>query len=168
MNNERATVNRIIIPAFIVAAVFAATAMVLPDSALAQTTLVIRIGSPNPAPVRPTAPINNLKELSWALARCWRPPRIDPERQPVDVAFQVSFMRSGVLFGKPQFVDFGREVTQEQRTRYYLAIAQALDLCSQMPFTDSMGDAVAGRLFRITFVDLRNRQQAVLSGENQR
>jgi len=66
----------------------------------------------------------------------------------------------GELFGKPRIVEFARPVTPEERGRYYAAVAEAIDRCSQMPFTEQMGGAVAGRVFRVNFIDMRNRKQA--------
>ena len=122
--------------------------------------LQIEIRRTNSHPVRPTEPVNDLQELSAAFAGCWSPPPVDPQRQPVDLTFQVSFKRSGELFGKPRTVQFARQVTQEERERYYRAVAEAVERCSKMPFTDSMGGAVAGRTFRVNFIDARNRKQA--------
>lgn len=145
----------------VVAAVFGAGAVACPVSVLAQgMILAIEIRDQNNNPVRPKAPINNLQELSQALAACWSPPPADTSRRPVDLTFQVSFKRSGELFGKPRTVQFAREVTPQERDRYYLAVAEAVERCSQMPFTDSMGNAVAGRTFRVNFIDARNRKQA--------
>ena len=50
------------------------------------------------------------------------------------------------------------ELTPEERERYDKAVAEAVERCSQMPFMDSMGGAVAGRTFRVNFVDERNRK----------
>ena len=142
-------------------AVAALAGLFAAEIALAQrTTLAIEIRGTNANPARPTAPVNNLQELSAALAACWSPPPADRERGPVDVIFQVSFKRSGELFGKPRIVEFVRPVTPEERGRYYAAVAEAIDRCSQMPFTEKMGGAVAGRVFRVNFIDLRNSKQA--------
>lgn len=130
------------------------------STARAQTGLSIEIRSQNNEPVRPTAPINNLQDLMQAFAGCWSPPPLDTSRQPVDLTFQVSFKRSGELFGKPRAIQFAREITPEERSRYYQAVAEAVERCSQMPFTDSMGGAVAGRTFRVNFIDARTRKQA--------
>ena len=131
------------------------------DAAVAQrTTLQILIRGTNANPARPAAPVNTLRELSAAFAACWSPPPADGERGPIDVIFQVSFKRSGELFGKPRIVEFVRPVTPEERGRYYAAVAEAIDRCSQMPFTEQMGGAVAGRVFRVNFIDARNRKQA--------
>ena len=142
-------------------AVAALAGLFAAEIALAQrTTLSILIRGTNANPARPTAPVNNLQELSAALAACWSPPPADRERGPVDVIFQVSFKRSGELFGKPRIVEFARPVTPEERGRYYAAVAEAIDRCSQMPFTEAMGGAIAGRVFRVNFIDLRNSKQA--------
>lgn len=121
--------------------------------------LQISIFRPNPRPERPTAPVNNLQELMGAIKGCWSPPPADDNRQPLDLNFTISFKRSGELFGKPRAVIFARPVSDEERQLYYTAVAEAVDRCSQMPFTDTMGGAVAGRTFQIRFIDMRNRKQ---------
>ncbi|HKS61813.1 MAG TPA: hypothetical protein VJT13_08955 [Xanthobacteraceae bacterium] len=98
-----------------------------------------------------------------AFAECWSPPPLDQGRQPLDLTFQVSFKRSGELFGKPRVVNFARPVTDEERQLYYAAVAEAVDRCAPMPFTDSMGGAVAGRPFRVNFIDRRNSRKAEVS-----
>jgi hypothetical protein len=136
-------------------------AALAPGAALAQGMLLwIEIGRDNPRPVRPSAPIHNLQGLSDALRRCWSPPPADPAKGEIDVTFSISFKRSGELFGKPKVVTFAQPVTDEQRGRYYTAVAEALDLCSRLPFTDQMGGAVAGRVFRVNFLDKRNSRKA--------
>ena len=124
------------------------------------TILSIEIRGTNVNPTRPKAPVNNLQELMAAFAGCWSPPPLDRARQPVDLTFQVSFKRSGELFGKPRTIQFARPIAPEERERYYTAVAEAVDRCSQMPFTDSMGGAVAGRTFRVNFIDRRNSRKA--------
>ena len=100
--------------------------------------------------------MDNLRNSWRRWGACWSPPPRDRSRQPLDVTFQVSFKRSGELFGKPRAINFAREVTPEERQRYYQAVAEAIDRCSQMPFTNSMGGAVAGRPFRVNFLDRRD------------
>ncbi len=152
------------IPGIIAAALLGAAAVAFPGTVFAQGTILsIEIRGQNGNPVRPTAPINNLQDLSQAFARCWSPPPVDTARQPVDLTFQVSFKRSGELFGKPRAIQFAREIMPEERERYYQAVAEAVERCSQMPFTDSMGGAIAGRTFRVNFIDARNRKQAEVS-----
>jgi hypothetical protein len=130
-----------------------------PVTATAEDLILsIEIQAQNDNPARPTEPIDNLQDLSQAFAGCWSPPPVDTSRQPIDLTFQVSFKRSGELFGKPRAILFARPITPEERERYDKAVAEAVERCSQMPFTDSMGGAVAGRVFRVNFVDERNRK----------
>jgi len=129
-------------------------------SAQAYTVLTIIITRSNPEPVRPTAPVDTLRDLQIAFAGCWSPPPLDFGQAPVDLTFQVSFKRTGELFGKPRAIHFAREVTDKEREVYYRAVAEAVERCAQMPFTDSMGGAAAGRLFRINFQDQRNTKRA--------
>jgi len=124
------------------------------------TILMIEIRATNAQPTRPKGPVKDLQDLMAAWAECWSPPRLEAKRQPLDLTFQVSFKRSGELFGKPRVINFAREVTPEERQRYYLAVAEAVDRCSQMPFTDQMGGAVAGRPFRVSFLDRRDSRKA--------
>ena len=114
----------------------------------------------NPRARRPERPVNDLVQIQAALADCWRFPPVDDGRSPVDVIFELSFKRSGELFGKPRVVKFSREVSDAERERFYRAVAEAIDRCSPMPFTESMGGAVAGRTFHIRFIDSRKRKQA--------
>jgi hypothetical protein len=148
------------------AALLIAALAVAPGVASAQslyTVLTIVISRSNPEPVRPTAPINTLRDLQIAFAGCWSPPPLDGERQPVDLTFQVSFKRSGELFGKPRTILFASAVTDKERELYYTAVAEAVDRCAQMPFTESMGGAAAGRQYRINFIDRRNSKKAEVS-----
>ena len=145
------------------ACLIAAVVLPVPCATIASATytvLQIIISGSNPEPRRPSAPVNTLQELSAALADCWSPPPLDDRHGPVDLTFQVSFKRSGELFGKPRAILFSRAVGDEERQRYYSAVAEAVDRCSHMPFTDSMGAAAAGRLFRVNFQDRRNTRKA--------
>ena len=143
--------------------------LVAAEAALAQATiLTIEITRSNSRPRGPMGSIGNLQELMAAFAGCWEPPPIDASRGPVDLTFQVSFKRSGELFGKPRIVEFAQPVTPEERGRYYAAVAEAIDRCSQMPFTEQMGGAVAGRVFRVNFIDMRNGKQAEVPWPTQR
>ena len=122
--------------------------------------MTIEMRGDNKSPQRPSEQINTLQEMLKAIAGCWQFPETDDGRQPVDPIFQVSFKRSGELFGKPRVVRFSREVTPEERGRFYTAVAETIDRCSPLPFTDSMGGAVAGRTLQIRIIDARKRRQA--------
>jgi hypothetical protein len=146
---------------FVLTAAVAVTVLAMPPTAVAQgMVLFIEFGRDNPHPIKPSAAVNTLQDLARALSGCWSPPPIDRDVGPVDVTFQVSFKRSGELFGKPKVVTFVQKVTPELRDRYYRAVAETLERCAQMPFTEQMGGAVAGRPFRVNFIDKRAERRA--------
>jgi hypothetical protein len=122
--------------------------------------MTIEMRYDNKRPQRPEGPVNTLQEMLKAIAGCWSFPPEDDSRQPVDPVFQVSFKRSGELFGKPRVIRFSRDVTPEERGQFYTAVAEAIDRCSPLPFTDSMGGAIAGRTLQIRIIDSRKRKQA--------
>ena len=140
---------------------FGAGLVVCPQASRASGGMLMSIDLryDNPRPRRPAGQVNDLIEIQAALADCWQFPPVDEGRAPVDVVFTVSFKRSGELFGKPRVVKFSREVSDAERERFYQAVAEAIDRCSPMPFTESMGGAVAGRTFHIRFIDSRKRKQ---------
>jgi hypothetical protein len=143
------------------AALVASATLMAAGAALAQgTILTIEISRSNARPHAPTGSINTLQDLMAAFAGCWAPPPADTSRGPVDLTFQVSFKRSGELFGKPRAISFARAVTDKEREIYYRAVAEAVDRCAQMPFTESMGGAIAGRPFRVNFLDRRDSRKA--------
>jgi len=143
------------------AAVAAFAFLTATSSVLAQgTILTIEISRSNARPHAPTGSINTLQDLMAAFAGCWAPPPADTSRGPVDLTFQVSFKRSGELFGKPRAINFARQVTDKEREVYYRAVAEAVERCAKMPFTETMGGAVAGRPFRVNFLDRRNTKRA--------
>jgi hypothetical protein len=131
-----------------------------PVRAAGGMLMTIEVTNDNPRPQRPHGQLNTLREILRAISRCWAFPAVDDGRQPVDVIFQLSFKRSGELFGKPRVVKFSREVSQRERERFYQAVVEAIDRCSPMPFTDTMGGAIAGRTLQIRIIDSRNKRQA--------
>jgi hypothetical protein len=139
----------------------AAGAFAASPAAAQQQPIVISIPGPNQNPHPPEAPVNSLLDLARALEECWSVPPLDGN-QPVDVIFVISFKRSGELFGKPRVIQFHGEVAPARRAIFYTAVAEALDRCIKIPFTESMGNSAAGRIFRITFVDMRNKRQTLL------
>ena len=139
----------------------AAMLVAVPGDARAQGMLMtLEVTSNNPRPHGPDGKVNTLQEVMQAIAGCWRFPALDDGRRPVDPIFQVSFKRSGELFGKPRVIKFSREVSPQERERFYRAVVEAIDRCSPMPFTDTMGGAIAGRTLQIRIIDSRNQKKA--------
>jgi len=100
------------------------------------------------------APVNTIQDVFQHLRTCWRPPPPSKAR-PLDITVVVSFNRSGNILGHPRITYESPEASDNDRLQYRIAVMEALQRCTPMPFTDAMAGAAAGRPFAIQF---RNRK----------
>jgi hypothetical protein len=105
--------------------------------------------------------LNTIKDVVLAIHRCWRPPPAD-KAGPIDITVIVSFNREGAILGHPRISYESQEATDNDRIAYRVAVMEALQRCTPMPFTESLGGAVAGRPFAIPF---RNKKYPPRSQE---
>ncbi|MFD1983122.1 hypothetical protein ACFSOZ_10610 [Mesorhizobium newzealandense] len=87
-------------------------------------------------------PVDTIKEMSDAIFACWKPPA---GTAGMSLTLQFSLRRNGTLIGKPRatYSDLGAD-TQLNRA-FVASILRALDDALPLPFSDSMGGAIAGR-----------------------
>ena len=126
----------------------------LPSAACAQATAPSQAAAPQPAPsttqgpgrpaVQAGPPVNTLKEAFERLIGCFKPPSAS-EAMPMDITVLVSFNRKGEILGKPRITYESAAATDRDRLAYRVAVMEALQRCSPMPFTEAMAGAVAGR-----------------------
>ena len=109
---------------------------------------------------RPTAPLNTIQEVFAALEACWIPPDLEQARAGMQITVMLSFKRSGELLGKPRITYETPEASEDERIAYRIAMAQALRRCTPLPFTDALGNALAGRPLTMRFIDNRKLKQA--------
>jgi hypothetical protein len=109
---------------------------------------------------QPQASLNTLNDLGAALRACWVPPPLDQSRPGMQITVQMSFKRNGDLFGQPRITFESAGASDDERLAYRVAVAQMLKRCSPLPFTDALGNAVAGRPFTMRLVDDRKLKQA--------
>jgi hypothetical protein len=103
-------------------------------------------------------PVNTIKQVFERLGTCWKPP--PPSRaKPMDITVVVSFNRSGAILGRPRITYESPEADDNDRLAYRVAVMEALQRCTPMPFTESMGGAVAGHPFAIKFHNSRKPQE---------
>ena len=102
--------------------------------------------------------VNTIKDVFERLGTCWRPP--PPSRaKPMDITIIVSFNRSGAIMGRPRITYESPEADDNDRLAYRVAVMEALQRCTPMPFTESMAGAVAGHPFAIKFHNSRKPQE---------
>jgi hypothetical protein len=106
------------------------------------------------------ARLNTMKDMGTALQACWVPPPIDQSRPGMQITVQMSFKRNGELLGQPRITFESAGASDDERLAYRLAVAEMLKRCSPLPFTDALGNAVAGRPFTMRFIDDRKLKQA--------
>jgi hypothetical protein len=100
------------------------------------------------------APVNTIKDVFQRLRTCWKPPPA-AKAHPIDITVVVSFNRAGNILGHPRITYESAEASDDDRLQYRIAVMEALQRCTPMPFTDAMAGAAAGRPFAIQF---RNRK----------
>ncbi|MGF6433353.1 MULTISPECIES: hypothetical protein [Bradyrhizobium] len=105
--------------------------------------------------------LNTIKDVVLAIHRCWRPPPAD-KAGPIDITVIVSFNREGAILGHPRISYESQEATDNDRIAYRIAVMETLQRCTPLPFTESLGGAVAGRPFAIPF---RNKKYPPRSQE---
>ena len=99
--------------------------------------------------------VDNIKEAFERLRTCWKPPPASRANPDVEITVIVTFTRDGNILGRPKITYESDQATDNDRLLYRIAVMEALQRCTPMPFTESMAGAAAGRPFTILF---RNRK----------
>ena len=102
--------------------------------------------------------VNTIKEVMEHLGTCWKPPPAS-RAKAMDITIIVSFNRSGAIMGRPRITYESPEATDDDRLAYRVAVMEALQRCTPMPFTESMAGAVAGHPFAVKFHNSRKPQE---------
>jgi hypothetical protein len=122
--------------------------------------LAIAVVVSSAAAQKPRAPLNTLKDIGAALQACWVPPPLDQSRPGMQITVLMSFRRNGELFGQPRITFESAGASEDERLAYRIAVAQMLQRCAPLPFTEALGNAMAGRPFRMRLIDERKLKQA--------
>lgn len=104
--------------------------------------------------------VNTIREAVARLGTCWKPPAAS-RANPIDITVIVSFNRAGEILGHPRITYESEPATDNDRLQYRIAVMQALQRCTPMPFTESMAGAVAGRPFAVQFHNRKPPPQPV-------
>ena len=94
--------------------------------------------------------VDTIKDVFTRLHSCWRPPPLS-EASPIDITVIVSFNREGAIIGHPKITHESEHATDNDRLIYRVAVMEALQRCTPLPFTEALGGAVAGRPIAFPF-----------------
>lgn len=100
---------------------------------------------------RPAAPasLNRFVQVGAALVACWAPPDTGPWSS---ITLRVSFKRDGSINGVPR-VPFVDAASPQMKSGLAQSLLSALKTCTPLPFSSSLGAAIAGEIFAIRFVN---------------
>lgn len=108
------------------------------------------------------AQVNTIADVFAKLRTCWKPPPASRASPGIDITVVVSFNREGNILGHPRITYESEQATDNDRLMYRIAVMEALQRCTPMPFTEGMAGAVAGRPFAVQF---HNRKPPPQPGE---
>ncbi|MBA1156809.1 hypothetical protein [Microvirga mediterraneensis] len=107
---------------------------------------------------RPDAPridrVDRITQVFQALQSCWRPPA-GSGYSGQEITLRLSFKRNGEVLGQPRITYYKAGTQADQREPFTRAVREAFERCSPLPFTESFGRAIAGRVFSFRFIDAR-------------
>ena len=134
-------------------------AVVAAATGLAAGNLGLRAedAAPPKAPQRPPL-LNTLRDVGMALEICWRAnePPLARARPGMNVTVMLAFTRSGALQGEPRFTYVTPEASAETKALYQRAVVAAINACTPLPFSEALGNALAGTPKVMPFIDRRN------------
>jgi hypothetical protein len=107
-------------------------------------------------------PVNLPGQIAAGIERCWAPPRPEPP-QEIEVTVRLSFSRTGAVIGEPRVTYVRAPDETGLREKITASILAAIKACTPLPFTPSLGAAIAGRMLAIRFrsLPLSRKQRSV-------
>jgi len=98
-------------------------------------------------------PLNVPGQIGGRIAQCWKAPRTQAA-QVIEVAVRLSFSSACVPIGEPRVVYVRAPTEPGLREKIVASILAAVRACTPLPFTPSLGAAIAGRMLAIRFRSL--------------
>jgi hypothetical protein len=123
----------------------------LPGVVVFGASLAILLLARSPCARAEETPANTVQEMVAKLKQCWKPPALSRSSPGMELTVMVSFTRHGAIFGHPRIVHESPDASDDDRLQYRLALMKTLESCTPVSLTGGLGDAVAGRPFRIRF-----------------
>ena len=98
-----------------------------------------------------TAQVDSIPDVIARLRTCWKPPPAGRAHPGIDITVSVSFNRDGDILGHPRITYESEQATDNDRVMYRIAVMEALQRCTPMPFTEGMAGAIAGQPIKVRF-----------------
>jgi hypothetical protein len=111
--------------------------------------------------------VDSIRDIFARMRTCWKPPPTS-KAHPIDITVIVSFNRDGEIMGHPRITYESQGATDNDRLQYRIAVMEALQRCTPMPFTETMAGASAGRPFAIQFRGRKSSPQETPQAKERR
>ena len=98
-------------------------------------------------------PVNVPGQIGERIAQCWKAPQTQAA-QVIEATVRLSFSSTGVPIGEPRVVYIRAPTEPGLRKKIVASILAAVRTCTPLPFTPSLGAAIAGRMLAIRFRSL--------------
>jgi hypothetical protein len=95
--------------------------------------------------------VDTIRDVFRALRACWQPVGLRATGQEITVQF--AFKRNGEILGQPKITYYKPGGQEDDREAFTRSVREAFVRCAPLPFTETFGGAVAGRLFTFRFID---------------
>jgi hypothetical protein len=107
------------------------------------------------APSQAKAPhqLQTLRDIAPAVSKCWSPPYISGVGQ---VTVMLSFRRDGTIIGTPR-ITYSSAAETDEKQMLAESLLGALKKCGPLPLSDSLGAAIAGRMFAIKILVVQKK-----------
>ena len=125
-----------------------------PNLAIIGTTLAIWLLAGEPAGAVDSE-ANTVHEVFAKLKQCWTSPALPSSDPGMEITVLVAFNRKGEILGRPKITYESPDASDEKRLQYRIAVAETLQRCTPMSFTEGLAGAIAGHPFRMRFDDRR-------------
>ena len=99
--------------------------------------------------------LDTIRDMFAALRGCWVPPAKEDSRAGTQLSVRLSFKRNGEPVGPPRVTYVSPGTSAQVRQTYLDAVTASLTRCTPLPFSASLGGALAGRPIAIRFIDDR-------------
>jgi hypothetical protein len=110
-------------------------------------------GTIRPDPNAQSVPrINRIRDVFAAIQSCWRPPA-GSGYSGQEITLRMSFKRNGEVLGQPKITYYRAGTQADQREPFTRSVREAFVRCTPLPVTESLGSAIAGRIFIFRFID---------------
>jgi hypothetical protein len=102
----------------------------------------------------PANPLNRYAEVGAALAACWASSATTEDWR--DVTLRFSFRRDGSINGVPRVQHIEAPGDAPALEKLKTSFLSTLDHCTPLRFSSSLGQAIAGQIFAIRFIQAKD------------